>query len=146
MKEQFVNFEIAKLLCEKGFNEKCLARYYRIDYNKSDVKPSICLIHKDFNSISYPSFVNENLPFSPFYSAPLWQQVIDWFADKYKIEFTKSVGYDDEDNRLWRIFHILILEGGPLESDVHFFEEKIYDKTDRELINEYIIPKILTLI
>jgi len=69
MKEQFVPYEIAIKLKEKGFNEPCLAwstedsEYILVETKEGE----------DNNSIGGTSI-------------PLWQQVIDWLSDVHNIE------------------------------------------------------------
>ena len=93
MKKLFVNYEIAILLKEKGFNENCLGTYLT---NKSvkegkfyPAEPN-CDITDEFDSDGYLNFVvikNSDLEDVPQYAAaPLYQQVIDWFRKVHKIE------------------------------------------------------------
>lgn len=134
MKEQFVTYEIAKLLKEKGFNEYCLA-YYEIGKN------TIQYVRETENP-----WKNSNID-NWMFVAPLWQQVIYWLEEKHKIEYSASVGYEHEYHESpdcqWRSFNILILGDSP---DVIWFEDHIYYKTKKEIINEYFIPEALKLI
>ena len=74
MKHLFVSYELALLAKEKGFNEPCLACF-------SD-------LHNAPNSIlltgNYPYFFYKNDMCS--LSAPLYQQLVDWFREDHKIE------------------------------------------------------------
>ena len=70
MKEQFVPYEIANILIDKGFNENCLG-YYESRDNR--------LICRD---TSFYELEKYNLGIL----APLWQQVIDWLRDTHKID------------------------------------------------------------
>lgn len=75
MKEQFVTFEIALKLKELGFNEPCIA-YYVVTKDKF-----IYDINKVLNYYTGKgNFLGEKC-----YSAPLWQQVIDWFREKHNL-------------------------------------------------------------
>ena len=70
MKEEFATYEIALKLKELGFNEECLG-YYHVNegYTKG-----------------YAFCYSENTRTSDCsVLAPLWQQVIDWFREKYKL-------------------------------------------------------------
>jgi len=71
MKNQFVTYEIAKALKELGFIDPCLAWYN--DYGTLFM---VNQVYGDSN-INTTNF-SENL-------APLWQQVIDWFDEKYNL-------------------------------------------------------------
>ena len=158
MKEQFVTYDIAIKLKEKGFDEVCLAYYYNNPHvTKSDKGLNGIYLFgngEDFinkklkckNFVMEEGFCNDN-----YIAAPLWQQVLNWLADKYKIEPSTTMGYEDTTinfpGHLWRQFNICILEGGPLQSDVIFLDDEIYYEISREeLINNHFIPKALTLI
>lgn len=66
MKKEFVSHEIALALKKLGFDEECLACF----------SPSTELIlGKDITDTYGHEYV----------MAPLWQQVIDWFREKYNI-------------------------------------------------------------
>jgi hypothetical protein len=67
--EQFVSYEIAKKLKEKGFNEPCFGLFNQI---KELCSPQI-------NYAEWKSFVGQ----SGVIPAPLHQQVVGWFFDKY---------------------------------------------------------------
>ena len=69
MKEQFVTYEIALNLKEKGFDEECLG-FYRDDNQK-------LLINNTFAERAY---LEDRIPLT---QAPLWQQVIDWLRKKH---------------------------------------------------------------
>lgn len=78
MKHLFVPYELALKLKEKGFDEQCLAcynldRYFFIRHIGN------CLGADDYTN-------NTNIPDDyGIFSAPLYQQVIDWFREKHKI-------------------------------------------------------------
>ena len=79
MKEQFITYEIALKLKELGFDEGCLAYYGdnilifdKHEYLECDIKANYVLGWK-----------NQVITL-----APLWQQVIDWFREKYNIHIT----------------------------------------------------------
>lgn len=77
MKHLFVSYEIAKLLKDKGFNEECLGTW--------------CNYHLQL--IDNPKFIKKNKKFvgkhlNMFCSAPLYQQVIDWFREKHNIHIS----------------------------------------------------------
>lgn len=71
MKNLFVPYEIAKQLKEKGFNEVCFTNYSK----------NATLMSVDSASGS----INTDLSDYEDCSAPLYQQVIDWFRNTHKI-------------------------------------------------------------
>ena len=81
MKEQFVTYKIALAVKELGFDEKCFCTYSkgilsRNPSNKIDGKPIQYKPYTWRNSIVHNSIV----------TAPLWQQLIDWFREKCDIQ------------------------------------------------------------
>jgi hypothetical protein len=71
MKHLFVPYDIALTVRDKGFDEPCLAWY---DTDKEPVPYT--QTHKEFDTIKSED---------GFDTAPLYQQVIDWFRDEHKI-------------------------------------------------------------
>jgi hypothetical protein len=78
MKEQFVTYEIAKQLKEKGFDEPCFGDYFHFERHNQ----SILDYDEDRQKIITDN-TDENIT---KYLAPLWQQVIDWLSDVHNIE------------------------------------------------------------
>lgn len=110
MKEQFVTYEIALKLKELGFNEKCLASYYTDDernYDKGDIydcrrKLSSSIDFDPFKEEFDNFYINSNETY--YVSAPLWQQVIDWFREKFKYHIEiQSPDYQNENDFYWTI-------------------------------------------
>ncbi len=93
MKKQFVTYKIALKLKELGFNEPCFG-YYEVSNKIKDVIRLRFIEHEDTNPSKQPKLSNDCL-------APLWQQVIDWFEEKYNIH-------------IW-IYYCMILES-------HFYQ------------------------
>lgn len=85
MKTQFVSFEMAKALKELGFSEKCFAYYMQ----HPDVGGGPIFLSpetKDYNP--HEDFQNHNGRTDLLIlriSAPLYQQVVDWFREYHKI-------------------------------------------------------------
>ena len=72
MKEQFVSYEIALKLKELGFDECCLAVYFKDKFQ----------LIKGFNINNVDLHVANEMD---AILAPLWSQVIDWFLINYNI-------------------------------------------------------------
>ena len=78
MKKQFVTYEIALKLKELGFDEECLGFWYVSQINNSciELRHGMCIFKSTSIELSkYPKNV----------LAPLWQQCVDWFREKHKI-------------------------------------------------------------
>ncbi len=83
MKNQFLPYELALQLKELGFNEECFGLY----------NPNI---HLDFYSKnSNIDLITDNK--NVVCSAPLWQQVIDWFRINHSIYIAILPFRDNED-------------------------------------------------
>ena len=92
MKEQFVPYEIAKQLKEKGFTEPCFGIYDKNGYLYT--KGSIYSYLDDETNII----------------APLWQQVIDWFRDKHSIMICIDFYDEGSEKEPHIIYHFKISE------------------------------------
>lgn len=119
MKNQFVTFEIAKKLKELGFNEPCLACYDACDllstYSKSIFKP---LNYNNDNSSPHTI------------SAPLWQQVIEWFVEKQNIEIQVSNYENKNDKYDYSLNNVIYSEENNLSYDSSY--EKLFYNTRYE--------------
>jgi hypothetical protein len=78
MEEEFVPYEIALNLREKGFDKQCFAYFD----GEKEIQP-IDTDFKNFRSIG------------ECIAAPLWQQVIDWFREKRNIHIV--IARNDKD-------------------------------------------------
>ena len=81
MKNQFASYEIASKLKELDFDEECIAWYY-LPANATNKNDYILALDSETpeNQIVY-------------IKAPLWQQVIDWFREKHKIDIYPEPTY-----------------------------------------------------
>ena len=79
MKEQFVTYEIALKLKELGFDEECFAIFFRTILNNGR---TVNYISDDWESPFYKNRTNSESNSIDIVSAPLWQQVVDWFLKK----------------------------------------------------------------
>ena len=75
MKDQFVPYEIAKLLKHNGFNELCFGWWCWVNGNYAQ--------HYDYKITNQELIELNNHPNNC--SSPLYQQVVDWFRDKHSI-------------------------------------------------------------
>jgi hypothetical protein len=96
MENLFVSYEQAIKLKKLGFSEKCFTFYF--EYGEM------------YNGFLY---TDHNEDFSERISAPLKQQVLRWFREKYNIIGLIEGGFD-----MTNIFTYCIWEG---------FKDKIYD-------------------
>jgi len=71
----FVPYELAVKLKEKGFSDECFAKYLTTEIPENMFR---------FNSQGHPMNYNSG-EFGRFVSAPLYQQVIDWFRETHRI-------------------------------------------------------------
>lgn len=69
MKNLFVPYELALKLKNCGFNEECLAFHYSFEDEKRFLISTVLNTNSSWTNDSY-------------FSAPLYQQIIDWFRAK----------------------------------------------------------------
>lgn len=77
MKHLFIPFEIAKQLKDKGFNEPCFRCYDNEGYLTTQHDSHIAVYGKHYNDDK-----------REIYSAPIFQQAIDWFREKHNLHIT----------------------------------------------------------
>ena len=95
--EDFVSFDLAKKLKEKGFRKKCYA-YYRphdttLSHNHNPYRGGIfedCVY--SFNSLG------EGVINSDFIDAPTISQVLKWLREEKNVEVIPSFDYEE---RIW---------------------------------------------
>lgn len=75
MKKQFVTHDIALKLKELGFNEECFSAYTE-DGGLMDIEE-----YSNYDKIGEL----DGHSYYIFCLTPLWQQVIDWFREKYNL-------------------------------------------------------------
>jgi len=73
IKEDYVNFETAKLLKEKGFDEECSCFYNNIDYGTPGLEVD--------GQLYYKNSALDDLE----YAAPTLQMAMKWLREKYNI-------------------------------------------------------------
>ena len=130
MKEQFVSYEIALKLKELGFDEPCFGFWNVSQINNSlqELKYGMCVFKNTSTELSkYPKNV----------LAPLYQQVIDFFREKYNIQI----------EILWRgdmnTFNYKI---GTFQYGTYFFSDKDWKFEEYYEAREQAILKVIELI
>ncbi len=100
MKNLFVPYELALLAKEKGFNDPCFGYYYK---DNIEVKHFEWIESEKYGDWE-PNFLINNKEKDFFLSAPIYQQLVDWFREKHDIEII--VLSDDLVNRKFFEFSI----------------------------------------
>ena len=93
MKEQFCNYEISLKLKELGFDESCICKYNSYGVLKHTIASTNPDIDDEISIFKYDDRL----------SAPLYQQIIDYFREEYKLHLSI---YRLNDNWVWQIFDI----------------------------------------
>jgi hypothetical protein len=83
IKPQYVSFEIAKLLKEKGFDEFCSSVY--VDYLQNTQHYEIGYELDESSFLKGRNSRHESTDYYNIYSAPQQWQVIDWLEINYNI-------------------------------------------------------------
>jgi hypothetical protein len=87
--EDYVSFEIAKLLKEKGFDGECQG-YYEVPTKISlqkDVRKQLNVLPKNWNEYNKECVVCE------YISIPTHQMVLKWLREVHNIHCTIDIGY-----------------------------------------------------
>lgn len=79
MKHLFVPYNLALELKEKGFNEPCFTWWGK--YPPHDKEPELINVGGHIFENTFTNHPDTNT------TAPLYQQVIDWFREKHKLHF-----------------------------------------------------------
>lgn len=100
MQNLFVPYPLAKLLKEKGFDEPCLMVYYGEGTGLAETGQPMDKLYLPSGFGKMQNSHLRNLPKMEIYlkgqvTAPLYQQVIDWFRDKQQIKIFESQYFSD---------------------------------------------------
>ena len=82
--EDYVSFEIAKLLKEKGFDEQCYA-YYNIFYDNDG---------KDLKL--WRKYPHRAQPNTNYLNVPTLQTAMKWLREEHKLEVRSTYDYDKD--------------------------------------------------
>ncbi len=97
MGKLFVPYELAVKLKEKGFDEYCFAYY---DKNKILLSGGSIAHSQRLTNLKNSNIKNGGKEFIDCPTAPTYDQVIDWFIEKHKIQL-KAVAMDFEGKVKW---------------------------------------------
>ena len=123
MKGQFVPYEIALKLKEKGFDEPCFGYYTQYTGIEEN--------HLSYVSNRISENHNSNITTPHWYvgvdvTAPLWQQVIDWLAETHNIDISTPPFWCGDGRQYSPI--VYLKSTGSIDSDnentFHLFPEK----------------------
>ncbi len=125
MKNQFVTYPLSKKLKELGFDNECLGWYMppnQLIYDRKCPKS-----FKNLNSEMFNGSVC---------SAPLWQQIIDWFETKFNL-YIKIIKthYKDKNDEIKSAYYFII-EGEYKE--IYYNDFEAYDLLN-QLFNKSLI-------
>ena len=126
--EDYVSLEIAKLLKEKGFDEKC-SKFWL--YNKNDTN-EICLVscgllgdtNLELNNSQIDTLLNDN---KNGYSAPTHQKIMKWLREVHNILIVVDYNYECDTTPYYFKIYRLGENGKPEQVPVKGIS---YDKDD----------------
>ncbi len=98
MIKQFVSYEIARQLKEKGFNEDCLGFWESFDesWNNYSSWANIDIMDELDNERLVITLNELRGYYNNITKAPLYQQVIDWFREKHFIDICMNLNLSHE--------------------------------------------------
>lgn len=83
---EFVNFNIAKALDEKGFKEPCFCFYYmKPTYGVDDHQKELIPYFSQFRGSTYRELLVEKYGIQNIYNAPTIDKTINWLAENKQI-------------------------------------------------------------
>ena len=85
MQKEFGDYEIALMLKKSGFNEKCFGHYNKHS-NRDTFYDNGAIVGGDLIIRWFQDHNFETEGDDLICSAPLWQQVIDWFRETHKLD------------------------------------------------------------
>lgn len=107
MKHLFTPYELALLAKEKGYNEQDFA-YYRLSFEeeKEPFKAvELGWFKEHYDNHNFRLSLSKSA-LNPICTAPLYQQIIDWFREEHSIRF-KLEPYSSQDDVELFLWHIL---------------------------------------
>ncbi len=122
--EDYVSFELAKLLKEKGFDEVCRAWYFGEDrVNNGTLIPKDKLLFVSDNY--YGAKRNSWIGYPNAVTAPTIQMVIKWLQKIYKIIIIVSPSVTDDDGDAGCLWEYTIQN----RLDIKYRSECLFEKT-----------------
>ena len=110
MEHLFADYEVSTLVKEKGFDKPCLAFYLDEEYSNSE-------LYFDYQKVAITVCFDKGVAIQLNYvNAPLWDQLIEWLAEKHNIDISTPPFYD-MDGRLYSPI-IYLNANGSLQSDI----------------------------
>lgn len=94
IQKQFVPYEIALAMKELGFNEPCLGYFPNVENSDKTM-----IFFDRVPEYTINSLFDEN-PTNYHFTAPLWQQCVDWFREKYDLHVVITVNPYSEINEV----------------------------------------------
>jgi hypothetical protein len=82
MEKQFVTYDIAKQFKDKGFNEEVFGFYSDKNLN--------LILNLNIPSLWKNSVLSKDNSLPTHISAPIWQQVVEWFREKHQLDIIIS--------------------------------------------------------
>lgn len=90
MKNLFLPYNLALLAKEKGFDEPCLAYFFRgYVFNLCSNPMTNTECHKEYSTGKKTMNSNPNNDLQKTIVTPLYQQITDWFREKHGIQFAE---------------------------------------------------------
>lgn len=100
--EDYVSFEIAKLLKEKGFDSVCHSHYYPFHYPDGSIKYEKDMGAQKGTKTWYNVYSLKNLP-KDHYLAPTLQMAMKWLREVHNIHITMEV--ENNGNYIGYLYH-----------------------------------------
>lgn len=122
MKDLFVPYEIAKKFKKLGFDEPCISTYSTANNDGNG----------DFTQIDDGSWIrNSEMKYG--YTAPLWQQAIDWLRVEHNLEVSIKSWKNEGDSKIIYVHSVKEL-GKPSTFRFDDKSENYYEILERVIV------------
>lgn len=144
---EFVNFKIAKLLKEAGFDEPCFGFYYEKPHPSFNHEEMLVLYKADREQTDYTANLKSfKQSFISIVNAPTTEQVINWFKEKFGVYLVINLTYQHGvKNNLMFDFYINFVEEKGLKTVKSNFsyndEKRCISEAITCVLKDYILKK-----
>lgn len=135
--EDFVTFEIAKKLKEKGFQEKCIGYYdyseeFHYNYESAISNKEIYFCHNKYDNIWHRDLID----------APTITQVLKWLREEKKMHIIVEIS---DSGWYYTIYPSIRWENGKLKSDTYIMSFKNKESYEQAALAgiEYVIDNLI---
>lgn len=119
MNEDFVSFELAKKLKEKGFNKPCYGWYYPSEVCGFDYKNTIVFNHSDYRGSNYKDMLVSHND-DKHIDTPTISQALKWLREEKEIHV--SIEPITRELRCFWYYSVKFIKQNRIAGDIHLYD------------------------